>query len=169
MVFTSADPARDDRRAQKRQRGEKIGYQKTCTPRDLSSTPKRKKEPVGEQPARHAGAEVVDEGQERHLGDEHAGGLGDFLLRSLWLVLLRRWRDKRNKSATLKRIVKNETAACTRPRRIPAPALLKKLRQAGGQSADRAHHRADKSVQRENLIAIFRPSIFPPAGLLPPD
>ena len=35
---------------------------KNSMPRDLSSTPKRKKEPVGEQPARHARAEVVDEG-----------------------------------------------------------------------------------------------------------
>ena len=37
---------------------------KKSRPRDLSSTPKREKEPVGDQSAGHAGAEVVDESEE---------------------------------------------------------------------------------------------------------
>ena len=50
--------------------------------------------------------------------------------------------------------------------RVPAPALLKILRQAGGQGADGAHHRADKRVQRENLIAVFRLTFFRQQGFL---
>ena len=40
------------------------------------------------------------------------------------------------------------------------PALLEPLRHAGGQSADGAHHRTDKGVERENLIAILRQTLF---------
>ena len=103
--FHDAQIARDDRRAQKRQGGKKIGDEKQQT-EGLELDAEAEKKPVRHQSAGHAGAEVVDESEDRHLGDEYAGGIGNLFFDLARLVLVRRWHYKRITRPTLNRMVR---------------------------------------------------------------
>jgi hypothetical protein len=131
--FNDADFPRDQRRAEKRQRREKIGSKENHAER-FELDAETKKEPISDQRTRHTGAEVVDDCKQRHLGDKDTCAFGHLFFGRPGLVFLladgpihEQERDAKKYGQAEKRLVGVDGT--------PALCFLKKLRQAAGQSA----------------------------------